>query len=197
MTISLAALRAEADFPLFAIHPRHWIGTAFVSNVARDRGPSWLHTVQLTYLDARDPAAGALVSNLAAPLVTEDKVDPLEAHLLGFVAHFEPRFLKRFMRSGASPVTPGDFDERELTLMVAGQERGAWWLRHKDLPLDAVRTAIRIDRGVTDVVVAGWSHPARDLAALLEPVAGDVAAAFDGGRARAPYPPPEWGTPPG
>ena len=195
MAISLATLRVEADFPLFAIHPRHWIGPAFVSNVARERGPTWLHTVQLMYLDARDPNGGALVSNLAAPLITQGHVDPLEAHLLGFVAHFESRFLKRFMRSGASPIHQTSFEHRDKMLMIAGQERGAYWLRHKDLPLEGVRTAIRIGAGVTDVLVASWSHNARDLAALLEPVTGDIAAAFDGSPAAAPYPPPEWGTP--
>jgi hypothetical protein len=194
VTTSVAALRRDTTFPLFAIHPRHWSGPAFLANVARERGVRGLHTVQFAYLDGPDGGGGgATVSNLEAGLVTGDrgiKVDAFEEHLLNFVARFERGFLKRFLRSGATPLEPGSFDKRDLMLMVAGAERGAYLFRHKDLPLEFVRTAVRVGDGITDLVIAGWGHNARDLCAIVEPVTDDMAAALDGEREQ--YPPPDW-----
>jgi hypothetical protein len=177
--MTLTQMLAEARFPLYAIRPMHWNGPAFVGGAARRQ--ERLYQVRLTYEDD-DSDRGAIVSNIEA----SSTADGLSAHVLAFVAHYDRDFAaeRARRRRKAEPFPAEDFTQDDVVLAIGGQNAAVRVMRHKKLPLELMRAALRVGEGVTDLAVAGWRRGVRDLAPLVERV--DVALAREFDRVSAP-----------
>ncbi|HEX9775770.1 MAG TPA: hypothetical protein VGB83_09345 [Actinomycetota bacterium] len=175
----LSEVLPAATFPLFAIHPRHWSGPAFVGSVLRGAaGAGGVDAVALVYLSAGG-ASGVAVSNVRADPARRPSRDPLEAHVLEFATRFEHGHVRRFMRRGRSPFRAQGFRRRDAVLALAGEERGFEWYAHRSMPLEVLRTGVRAGAGITDLAIAGWDEQVRDLAPLVERVTSRFAREFD------------------
>lgn len=188
--LKLAALLAEATFPLYAVPRRAWSGVAFVGTYERMTVPRpALRAVRIVYLDtAEPPPHGAVVSVLGPGAVPDARVGVLDPHLVDFVSRFDEAFVERRVRARRPAFPDAGFDALGTVVLGAG----ARIFRHRALPLQVVRLAVRRGGTAADVAVACWDLDAVDFASRLEPVDLTFAREFDAAVGEQ-YPPPEWG----
>ena len=179
MTIDLAATLAEVSFPMYAIHPRHWRGVAYVGDV--DRQDETITSVTLVY-EERRRAVG--VDNVRSGW------GQIEDDFVRFVSRFDPGAMTKRVRRGRRPFPKKSFVERGVETSVLGAPRVLRVLEHRDLPLTMAPLTLEGVAGTTDVWVMAWEADVRDLVPLIEPLDPSMVGAF--GSPDDEYPPPEW-----
>lgn len=181
MTALLGLVR-EAAFPLFAVHPRHWAGAAFVGDTERIGGA--LTSVALVY---EEPGRGFEIDNVAPGTTAVDD------DFVRFVARFDARYVTKRVRRRKTAFPEASFASTRIQTSVGGAAVSLDALEHKDIPLTIVPLRMDGAGGPTDVWACGWHMDLRDIVPLIEPIDAEMVAAFD--HPGEPYPPPEWEVP--
>lgn len=179
MTILVRDLVHELRFPLYAVHPRHWRGAAFVGDTERREGR--LTSVAFVY---EEPGRGFEVDNVEAGSTDIDD------DFVRFVSRFDARFVTKRVKRRKRGFPEGAFTSSTIQTTVRGTPATIKVLEHRELPLVIAPLRLEERSGATDVWVCGWRMDVRDLVPLVVPLDPEMVAAFD--FPGEPYPPPGW-----
>ena len=161
---TLVEVLTEVSFPVFGIRPVHWMGPAYVGDIARAQGA--ITQMSLVYQHERDLSSAVCVSTLDPASGAE----PFGAHLNAFVARFDPAYMRKHNKPRKPPFTAASFTSQEIIAAIGGQNAAAHAMRHASLPLEVVRAPLRAAGVVVDVALVGWRAGVRDLIGLVERV---------------------------